>query len=292
LFPPLTHDLALRIEEPAKTGKCVEFDKLKEQVPQIALDLLKIPTIGPRRAKALIAITDHSRRLKMAHGLDAKRLREQIHRIDVINAKGAGVKILKGIEVDILEDGSLDLPDQILEQLDIVVGAVNSKCSLSRSEQTERIVRALHHTGFTILAHPTGRLLSQREPYNVDMSRIIRAAAQRRCILELNADPDRLDPMDVYCQHVKDEGVLLSIGSDSHSTQGFTNLWFGVLQARRGWLEKQDVVNTRPLGELQKLLRATMKGPPEWDSLTVNWSCRQQSRAAQSIVQAASASRK
>jgi DNA polymerase (family 10) len=208
-----------------------------------------------------IAITDHSRRLKMVHGLDAKRLREQIEKIDAINERGAGIRILKGIEVDILEDGTLDLPDEVLAQLDIVIGAVHSKFSLSRTQQTERIVRALDHPYFTILAHPTGRLLSRRAPYDVEMSRIIRAAAKRGCSLELNADPDRLDLMDVHCQQAKAEGVLVSIGSDAHRTNGFTNLRFGVLQARRGWLGSRDILNTRSLGELQKLLRAIMKGP-------------------------------
>jgi DNA polymerase (family 10) len=178
--------------------------------------------------------------------------------IEKLNDKNLGVAILKGIEVDILEDGSLDLPDDVLARLDLVIGAVHSKFTLSRVAQTERILRAMDHPHFTILAHPSGRLLARREPYDVDMSRIIRAAAQRRCFLELNADPDRLDLRDVYCREAKAEGALIAIGSDSHRTTGFANLKLGVLQARRGWLEKRDVVNTRPLAVLRKLLKRTM----------------------------------
>jgi len=209
-----------------------------------------------------IAITDHSPRLKMLHGIDAKIIRKQWDEIDRINARGSGAHILKGIEVDILEDGSLDLPNEVLEQLDLVVGVVHSSFNLSRAKQTERIVRAMDHPCFTILAHPTGRLIAQREPYDVDMARIIKAASQRGCFLEINADPDRLDLGDVYCQQAKDAGVRFSIGSDAHSAQAFANLKFGVLQARRGWLEKADVVNTRSLNELRKLLKAATRGRP------------------------------
>jgi DNA polymerase (family 10) len=139
-----------------------------------------------------------------------------------------------------------------------VIGAVHSHFNLSRDKQTERILRGMDHRHFSILAHPTGRLIETREPYEVDMSRIIRAARQRGCYLELNAQPDRLDLSDIHCHMAKAEGVLVSIGSDAHSTTGFANLRFGVAQARRGWLEREDVLNTRPLAELRRLLRATM----------------------------------
>ncbi|MGA7749463.1 MAG: PHP domain-containing protein, partial [Gallionella sp.] len=169
-----------------------------------------------------------------------------------------GITLLKGIEVDILEDGSLDLPDGVLERLDLVVGAVHSRFDLSRAKQTERILRAMDHPHFTLLAHPTGRLIEQREPYDVDMLRIIRHAKQRSCFLELNAHPERLDLLDSQCQSSKEEGVLVSINSDAHSTFDFANLRYGVGQARRGWLEKSDVLNTRSLTALRKLLKRTM----------------------------------
>ncbi|MEQ6341504.1 MAG: DNA polymerase/3'-5' exonuclease PolX [Gammaproteobacteria bacterium] len=205
-----------------------------------------------------LAITEHSRRLTVAHGLDPQRLLKQIDEIDRLNSELKGITVLKGIEVDILEDGSLDLPDSVLERLDLVIGAVHSKFDLPRAKQTERILRAMDHPHFTILAHPTGRLLEQREPYDVDMLRIIRKTKSRGCYLELNAHPERLDLLDTQCQMAKEEGVLVSINSDAHSTLDLDNLRFGVGQARRGWLEKKDVLNTRTLKELRPLLRRTM----------------------------------
>ncbi|HET7831515.1 MAG TPA: DNA polymerase/3'-5' exonuclease PolX [Gallionella sp.] len=213
-------------------------------------------------AKALgfeyLAITEHSRHLTVARGLDPLGLARQCDEIDRLNAELSGITLLKGIEVDILEDGTLDLPDRSLEHLDLVVGAVHSRFELSRAKQTERILRAMDHPHFTILAHPTGRLLDEREPYDVDMLRIIRHAKQRGCFLELNAHPERLDLLDTHCQSAREEGVLVSINSDAHSTFDFGNLRYGVGQARRGWLEKNDVLNTRPLAALRKLLKRTM----------------------------------
>jgi len=205
-----------------------------------------------------LAITEHSRRLTVAHGLDPIQLTRQCDEIDRLNAQLDGITLLKGIEVDILEDGSLDLPDSVLARLDLVVGAVHSRFDLSRARQTERILRAMDHPHFTLLAHPSGRLIEKREPYDVDMLRIIRHARQRGCFLELNAHPERLDLLDSHCQSAREEGVLVSINSDAHSTFDFTNLKFGVGQARRGWLEKTDVLNTRTLAALRKLLKRTM----------------------------------
>ena len=215
-----------------------------------------------RAAKALgldyLAITEHSRRLTVAHGLDPLRLARQCDEIDRLNAALDGITLLKGIEVDILEDGSLDLPDDVLGRLDLVVGAVHSQFHLSRAKQTERILRAMDHPHFTLLAHPSGRLIEQRDPYDVDMLRIIRHAKSRGCFLELNAHPDRLDLLDSQCQMAKEEGVLVSINSDAHSSFDFSNLKYGVGQARRGWLEKDDVLNTRTLAALRRLLKRTM----------------------------------
>jgi len=203
-----------------------------------------------------LAITEHSRRLTVAHGLDPQRLRKQMQEIERLNGELDGITLLKGVEVDILEDGHLDLPDDVLSELDLVVGAVHSKFNLSRAKQTERILRAMDHPHFSILAHPTGRLLDSREPYDVDMLKIIRKARSRGCFLELNAHPERLDLLDVYCQMARDEEVLVTISSDAHSTQDFDNLVYGVGQARRGWLEKKDVLNTRGLAEVRRLLKA------------------------------------
>lgn len=213
-------------------------------------------------AKALgleyLAITEHSRRLTVAHGLNPLQLARQCDEIDRLNEQLGGITLLKGIEVDILEDGSLDLPDSVLARLDLVVGAVHSSFDLSRAKQTKRILHAMDHPHFTLLAHPSGRLIEQRAPYDVDMLHIIRHAQQRGCFLELNAHPERLDLLDSHCQTAKEEGVLVSINSDAHSTFDFNNLRYGIGQARRGWLEKTDVLNTRPLAELWPLLKRTM----------------------------------
>lgn len=204
-----------------------------------------------------LAITEHSRHLKVAHGLDEMRLLKQIEEIDALNEKLDNITLLKGIEVDILEDGQLDLPDEILKQLDLVIGAVHSQFHLSRKKQTERILHAMDHPCFTLLAHPSGRLLEERDAYDVDMTKLIRHARERGCYLELNAQPDRLDLLDVYCHTAKDEGVLISVNSDAHSVNDFANLKYGIGQARRGWLEKNDVLNTRSLTQLRKLIRNT-----------------------------------
>ena len=205
-----------------------------------------------------LAITEHSRHLTVAKGLDPHRLAKQCDEIDRLNTELAGVTLLKGIEVDILEDGGLDLPDDVLGRLDLVIGAVHSRFHLSRAKQTERILRAMDHPHFTLLAHPSGRLIERRDPYDVDMLRIIRHARQRGCFLELNAHPERLDLLDSQCQMAKEEGVLVSVNSDAHSTFDLANLRYGVGQARRGWLEKDDVLNTRPLAALRRLIGRTM----------------------------------
>lgn len=212
------------------------------------------------RARGLqyLAITDHSQRLAVAHGLDADRLARQIDRIDELNARLSGMVLLKGVEVEILEDGSLELPNSLLQRLDLVVGAVHQRFDLSRDRQTDRLLRAMDHPCFSILAHPTGRLIDERPAYDIDLPRVIRKARERGCFLELNAHPARLDLNDLACRMAKDEGVLVSIASDAHSTLELDNLRFGIGQARRGWLEADDVLNTRTLQALRPLLDATM----------------------------------
>lgn len=206
-----------------------------------------------------LAITEHSRRLAMAHGLDPRRLAEQCDAIDRLNQTLSGIVLLKGIEVDILEDGSLDLPDTSLASLDLVVGAVHSRFDLPRAKQTERILRAMDNRYFTLLAHPTGRVIESRAPYDVDMLRLIRHARDRGCFLELNAHPERLDLLDTHCLMAKEEGVPVAINSDAHSREELANLRFGIGQARRGWLEAGDVLNTRRLPELRRLLAAVRR---------------------------------
>ncbi|TAK41535.1 MAG: DNA polymerase/3'-5' exonuclease PolX [Betaproteobacteria bacterium] len=208
------------------------------------------------RARGLqyVAITDHSQRQTLVHGLDAVRLAKQIDEIERLDRELQGITLLTGVEVDILEDGSLDLPDSILSRLDVVVAAVHSRFNLPRARQTERILRALDHPLVRLLAHPSGRLIDERDPYDVDMQAVIRKARARGVCLELNAQPDRLDLSDVHCRMAKDEGVLVCINSDAHAADGFEVLACGVGQARRGWLERGDVLNARPLSGLRRLL--------------------------------------
>jgi DNA polymerase (family 10) len=220
--------------------------------------LLEMAIAGQSQGLQYLAITDHSRNVTVAKGLDPLRLARQCDEIDALNKTLEGITLLKGIEVDILEDGGLDLPNHVLGKLDLVLGAIHSDFELSRARQTQRILRAIAHPHFTMLAHPSGRIIHHRPPYDIDMPKIIREAGRRGCFLELNAHPDRLDLLDIYCQMAKEEGVLVSVDSDAHSTFEFGNLRFGVGQARRGWLERHDVLNTRTLGELRALLSRTM----------------------------------
>jgi DNA polymerase (family 10) len=205
-----------------------------------------------------IAVTEHSRRLTVARGFDPQRLLKQIDEIDRLNGELSGVTVLKGIEVDILEDGSLDLPDAVLARLDLVVGAVHGAFDLPRRRQTARMLRALDSRYFTILAHPAARLLGARAAIDVDMLAIVRAAKKRGCYLELNAQPDRLDLDDVHARMAREEGVLVAVSTDAHSTFDFAHLKYGIGQARRGWLAPDDVLNTRGLKELKPLLAKTM----------------------------------
>lgn len=220
--------------------------------------LREMADAAAKRGLSYFANTEHSRHVTIAHGLTPERLRRQIDAIDQLNAAKPGVTILKSIEVDILEDGKLDLPDELLGRLDLVVAAIHSRFNLSREKQTERILRALERPSFSILAHPTGRLMNEREPYDIDMPRVMRAIKARGAFIELNAHPERLDLSDVHCRLAKSMGVLVSIATDAHRTQELGYLRFGVGQARRGWLEKSDVLNTRSLAELRALLRPTM----------------------------------
>jgi len=163
--------------------------------------------------------------------------------------------ILKSGEIDILENGSLDLPDPILKELDLTVCAVHSRFNLSKEKQTERIIRAMDHPCFNILAHPSGRLINEREPYEVDMERLMKAALERNCHLELNAHPDRLDLTDIYCKMAKEMGLKVAISTDAHSVGDLRFMRFGIGQARRGWLESGDVLNARGVTELLQRLR-------------------------------------
>jgi len=202
-----------------------------------------------------IANTDHSKRVTVAGGLDEKQVFENIKRTDKLNENFKDFTILKGIEVDILEDGSLDLSDKVLKELDIVVGAIHYKFNLSREEQTERILRAMDNPYLNIIAHPTGRLINEREPYDIDLEKIMQKAKENNCILEINSQPSRLDLNDLNSRKAKEMGVKLVISTDAHSTTQYNFMRFGIGQARRGWIEKNNVINTRNINQLKKIIK-------------------------------------
>lgn len=207
------------------------------------------------RGYEYIALTDHSRRVAMAHGLDPARLTRQLREIDKLNGRLKGFTILKGIEVDILKDGDLDLPDSILSKLDVVVASVHSYFDLPREAQTGRLVKAMENKYVSIIGHPTGRLIGEREPYDIDMDRITSAARELNCCLEINAEPDRLDLNDIHAHAAKSKGVKVAVSTDAHSLNAFQYIRYGIDQARRAWLTRDDVVNTRSLADLRKLLK-------------------------------------
>ncbi|MGO9172633.1 MAG: DNA polymerase/3'-5' exonuclease PolX [Rhodomicrobium sp.] len=200
-----------------------------------------------------VAITDHTRHATVAHGLDENRLAKQLDEIDRLNGEMQGILVLKSSEVDILTDGSLDLPDHILRRLDFTVCAVHYKFDLDAKAQTERVLRAMDSRYCNIIAHPTGRLLVERPGYPIDLGRVMEGAKARGCFLELNAHPARLDLDDIHCKQAKEIGLKVAIATDAHSTAGLNAMRFGIGQARRGWLEANDVLNTRSWPELKKL---------------------------------------
>lgn len=204
---------------------------------------------------AYLAVTDHSPGLRIAHGPDVAALARQGREVARLNRELEGITLLHGAEVDIHPDGTLDLPDAVLATLDLVVVAVHSAFDLPRARQTARILRALDHPACSMLAHPSGRLLLERPGMDVDMGSVLRRARERGCAVEINAQPLRLDLDDVWCRAARDAGVMLCINSDAHSRFDFADLDFGIGQARRGWLRREDVVNCLPLTQLRRRLR-------------------------------------
>ena len=207
-----------------------------------------------KRGLKYIAITDHSKRVSMANGLDAKRLREQWEEIDKLNEKLKGIQVLKGIECDILEKGGMDLDDDVLKEGDWIIASVHYGQTQPRAQITKRIVGALENPYVTVVAHPTGRLINRREPYEVDLEAVFKAAADNGKMLELNCAPERLDLDDVACAAAKKHGIPIVISTDAHSVEGLNLLRYGILQARRAGLMKEDVANTRTWAQMKKLL--------------------------------------
>jgi len=210
------------------------------------------------RAKELgyeyLVIADHSQSMKFAGGLTPEMLINEIEEIRRVNEEVSGITLLAGAEVDIRMDGTLDFPDEVLTKLDVVIAAVHSGFKQSREEMTRRIIRALRHPEVDILAHPTGRIIGEREPYAVDIEEVIAEAARLGKILEINAYYQRLDLNDIYSRRAKELGVKLAIGTDAHHLDQLSFIRFGVAVARRGWLEREDVLNTYSLSEVKRIL--------------------------------------
>src|SRR6266480_3908434 len=203
-----------------------------------------------------LGIADHSRSSIQAHGIDQTALRAQIATIRKLNKKLHGFRLFAGVECDILRDGSLDFPDEILSELDYVIVSIHSVFNLSEAEMTARVIRAIENPFVTMLAHPTGRLLLKREPYQINIPAILDAAARTGTWIELNAAPKRLDLDWRWWPLAKQKGVKCVINPDAHRTERLQDLWFGIGIARKGWLTKNDVVNCLPVGEIEKALRA------------------------------------
>jgi DNA polymerase (family 10) len=215
------------------------------------LSLREIAELGRTMGYEYIAVCDHSQSVKYAHGLSPERLKKQIREIDELNRTLKGFKLLKGTEADILQDGKLDFSDALLKELDFVVAAVHSGF---KKNVTERIIKAMDNPYVKTIAHPTGRLISGREGYEVDLEKVLEAARKKGKALELNAYFDRLDLNEFYLKKAKELGIPVSIGTDTHYAHGLAMMRFGVGIARRAWLEKKGILNTLPLEKLQKKL--------------------------------------
>ena len=250
--------------EAAEKGKLPDLIELKDirgdlQMHTTATDgkasILDMASKARELGYEYIAITEHSKAVKVARGLDEKKLAKHLKAIEKIQDKIPGVRILKGIEVDILPDGSLDLNDGILKECDVVIGAIHYRFNLSEKEMTKRIIRGISNPCVNIFGHPTGRLVLERPSYEVNIEELVRAAKDHGVALEINAHPDRLDLRDIHVRLARDQGVMLVISTDAHSTQNLEFMRYGVFTARRGWAEAKDVINTYPLQKLLKILK-------------------------------------
>jgi DNA polymerase (family 10) len=222
-------------------------------------DLGTIIDAARKQGYSYIAITDHTKGLGVAHGLDAKRLAEQGREIDAANRRLSGFRVLKGTEIDIRADGRLDLPERALSSLDIVVASIHSGFNQPREQMTKRLLAAIRNPRVSIIAHPTGRLLGEREPYAVDMAAVLREAARCGVAMEVNAYPLRLDLNDIHVRMAKDLGVPLVISTDTHVMTQLDQMAYGVAVARRGWAERGDVLNTLPVEKLLLRIRPGRK---------------------------------
>ena len=224
-----------------------------------AHDVAALAEAARQRGLSYLAITDHSQGLAVARGLSAERLLEQGREIKALNRQQGGFRLLHGTEMDILADGSLDFPDEVLQKLDIVIASIHSGFAHSRERLTARIVAAMRNPWVSMIAHPTGRILGEREAYQVDMEEVLQVAKETGTALEINCYPLRLDLNDIHVRRAKELGVAIAINTDTHASLQFDTLSYGISVAQRGWLEKGDVLNTLELPELLKRLAAKRK---------------------------------
>lgn len=207
------------------------------------------------RGYAYMAITDHSKNLAFANGLTDERALAHIERIRAVGKKMQDIRIFAGIEVDILGDGSLDLSDSVLEQMDLVIASVHSQFNQDRTTMTDRLLKAIANPNTSLIGHPTGRLLLRRDAYQFDLDAVLKAAVKHKVAMELNSYPDRLDLSDVHLRLAKQLGVKIVINTDSHHTSHMEKLHYGVTQARRAWLTKDDVLNALPARQFAKAMK-------------------------------------
>jgi DNA polymerase (family X) len=244
-------------------GKLPELIKLKDIQGDLQMhsnysdgraSLKEMAEAAHQRGLKYIAITDHSKHIGIVNGMTGDQLLQQMEEIDHLNEELEGIVVLKGVEVDVLENGTLALPDEIIQHSELCLISIHSNFNLSRDKQTERYIKAMDNPYVHGIAHPTGRKIGKRDPLNLDIEKLMEAANDAGCFLEINADPHRLDLNDIYCKMAKEMGVKLVISTDAHRIGELDNLRYGVDQARRGWLEADDIMNTQSLSRLRKLL--------------------------------------
>ncbi|MGD2106578.1 MAG: DNA polymerase/3'-5' exonuclease PolX [Nitrosopumilaceae archaeon] len=251
----------IELAQKKKIPKLIKYDSLKGDLQMHSTwsdgehTISDMANAAKQFGLEYIAITDHSKRLSIAGGIDEKQLEKQSEEIDKINQNIDGIKVLKGTEVDILKDGSLDFSNDVLSKLDIVGASIHSHFNLSKKEQTKRVLKVLENPQVNILFHPTSRLIQKREPCDLDMDLVCDKAKQNNVILEIDASAGRLDLKDDHIRFAKSKGCRFVIDSDAHSPEEFEFLRLGVGQARRGWLEKKDVINTNSLEKFLRLIK-------------------------------------
>lgn len=247
--------------EPNAVGALITLDDIRGDLHMHTdasdgtCDARTMAAAAQERGYEYIAVTDHSKSSAIANGLSIDRMWKQIERIRELNKSLKAITVLVGCECDILSDGKLDYPDQVLAACDFVVASVHSALRQDRKKVTSRVLKAMENPFVTLLGHPTGRLINKREAMDLDMNAVIAKAVETGTALELNAAWQRLDLCDLHVRHARDAGVMLCIDTDSHSTAQLDQMRFGILTARRGWLRKQDVLNTRPLPDLRKWIQ-------------------------------------